>query len=150
MSSSRAYKTSSSLERRLDGIRGKAPERSRTIRVLAAFAQHTDCNLARLEALPPVLISTDCSWAPNSRSPFGQSPFAYSRGLAFERILRDRNYALTLELSRTDTEVPDRRRQDCQLTRRISAVDSVGPLRSQDTRALLKRISSWATRTPRI
>jgi hypothetical protein len=45
------------------------------------------------------------------QAPFGQSPFAFSRGTNFERMVRANNYAATLDLLRTKmgfavTDVP--------------------------------------------
>jgi hypothetical protein len=91
--------------KRLDEIRGQASRRSPNVRVLAAFAQNTDCPLATLGFAAGVdfdrlLVGT------RFRAPFGQSPFAIQRGLAFERILRDDDYALTLELLRGPLGLP--------------------------------------------
>jgi hypothetical protein len=90
---------------RLDEIRGRAPRRSPNVRVLAAFAQNTDCRLATLGFAAGVdfdrlLVGT------RFRAPFGQSPFAFQRGLAFEKMLRENNYALTLGLLRAPLGLP--------------------------------------------
>jgi hypothetical protein len=88
-----------SLQQRLDDIRGKAPQRSPNVRTLAAFAQHTDCRLAsaafaaRVD-LDRLLVGTRLA------APFGQSPFALSRGHAFEDLLRKNDYAAFIALLR--------------------------------------------------
>src|SRR5262244_353729 len=98
-------RTGKSLDSRMAEIRGTSPLRSPTVRVLAAFAQNTDCPLATLGFAAGVdfdrlLIGT------RFRAPFGQSPFAIQRGLAFEKILRDNDYALTLGLLRGPLGLP--------------------------------------------
>ena len=40
--------TSFQLEQQLAALRGSAPRRSPNVRTLAAYSQHTDCNLATL------------------------------------------------------------------------------------------------------
>ena len=91
--------------KRLDEIRGPAPRRSPNVRVLAAFAQHTDCRLATLGFTAGVDFDGLLART-RYQAPFGQSPFAIARGLSFERLLRERNYAATLELLRTVLSFP--------------------------------------------
>src|SRR5207249_2710689 len=67
------------VEQRLAAIRGVAPRRSPNVRVLAGYAQHTNCNLATLGFAAGVnfdrlLVKT------RFQMPFGQSPFAIGRG----------------------------------------------------------------------
>src|SRR3954463_12818296 len=97
--------TATHPQRRLDEIRGPAPRRSPNVRVLAAFAQNTDCNLASLGFAAGVdfdrLLKGTCF-----QPAFGQSPFAFARGLAFERMLRNADYALTLGLLRGPLGLP--------------------------------------------
>src|SRR5215469_13026023 len=81
----------------LEHVRSGAPTRSPTVRVLASYASHTDCNLASLGFAARVdfdrlLIGT------KFQAPFGRSPFAFSRGTNFERLLRENNYATALRL----------------------------------------------------
>ena len=66
---------------------------------LAAFAQNTDCPLATLGFAAGVDFDR-LLFGTRFRAPFGQSPFAIQRGLAFEKMLRDNDYALTLGLLR--------------------------------------------------
>src|SRR5262245_57370664 len=89
--------TSGHLARRLEALRGSAPRRSSSVRVLAAFAQHGDCNLAALGFAAGVdfdrlLVGT------RFQAFFGQSPFAIGRGLAFEELLRRDDYAAARRL----------------------------------------------------
>lgn len=86
-----------SLEHRLAGIRGQAPARSPNVRVLAGFAQHVGCNLATLGFAAGVDFDRLLAKT-RHQMPFGQSPFAISRGLSFEKMLRANDYALTRQL----------------------------------------------------
>jgi hypothetical protein len=83
--------------KRLEEIRGTAPWRSPSVRNLAAFSQNTDCKLAQLGFATGVDFDRILKGTRYQAS-FGQSPFAIQRGLAFERVLRDNNYARTIEL----------------------------------------------------
>ena len=80
-------------------VRGNAPERNPNVRTLAAFADHTDCALAALGFAAKVdfdrlMVGTDYE------APFGQSPFAFARGLSFERRVAADGYAPVLSLLR--------------------------------------------------
>src|ERR1051325_10920249 len=88
-----------SVEQRLEEIRGKTPRRSPNVRVLAGYAQHTSCNLATLGFITGTDFDRLLRGTPD-QMPFGQSPFAISRGLSFEKRLRDNNYAAILDLFR--------------------------------------------------
>ena len=67
----------------LQTIRGEAPRRTPSVRTLAAYAQHTDCNLATLGFAAGVDFDRLLKDTPY-QAPFGQSPFAFARGLQFE------------------------------------------------------------------
>jgi hypothetical protein len=107
--------------------------------VLATYAQHTDCNLASLGFSAGVDFDQLLKGT-TLEAPFGQSPFSYSRGLAFERILRDRNYAPTLELLRTHLKYPIADAKIANLRDGYPPTRTGMLLRSQDTRALLRLI----------
>ena len=91
--------TNTTTVERLAKLRGNAPLRSPNVRVLASYAQNTHCPLATLGFASGIdfdRLLADTRY----RAPFGQSPFAIQRGLAFERMLRSNDYALTNELLR--------------------------------------------------
>jgi hypothetical protein len=83
----------------LELIRGTAPLRSPNVRVLAAFSGHSDCRLAALGFAAGVDFDRLLVGTPYA-APFGQSPFAFARGTAFERSLSRNNYAPLLSLLR--------------------------------------------------
>jgi hypothetical protein len=81
-------------------LRGTAPRRSPTVRVLAAYSGHTDCNVAALAFAASVDMDKLLVGTP-FQAQFGQSPFALARGNQFERSIRQDGYARALELLRT-------------------------------------------------
>lgn len=97
--------TATHPQRQLDEIRGPAPRRSPNVRVLAAFAQNTDCRLATLGFAAGVDFDRLLKGT-RFQPAFGQSPFAFARGLAFEKMLRDADYALTVGLLRGPLGLP--------------------------------------------
>jgi hypothetical protein len=130
---------SPSLERRMAEILDMAPRRSPNVRVLAAYAQHSDCKLATLgftvgANFDQLLAKT------RYEMPFGQSPFAIGRGVAFEKLLRADDYAATRELFRTVPGFPASSARMINL-REGFPKDSTGmPLRADETRNLLRKI----------
>jgi hypothetical protein len=139
MSSREAGKLATEVERRLEEIRGGAPRRSPNVRVLAAYAQHTDCALATVAFsagvdLDKVLAGT------RFRPAFGQSPFAFQRGRLFEDRLRESNYAPTLALLREALQDPLPAPRIVNLRDRHPRTREGMLLRLQDTRALLELI----------
>jgi len=128
-----------SSQSQLESIRSTAPLRPPTVRVLASYADHTDCNLASLGFaarvdLDRLLVGT------KFQAPFGQSPFAFSRGTNFERLLRANDYATPLRLlqEKMGFAVTDARTINL---RQVHAKNRDGMrLRADDTRALVRKI----------
>lgn len=94
----------------LEELRGTAPRRSPTVRVLANYSGHTDCNVATLAFaagvdMDKLLLDT------KHAVPYGQSPFAFARGLQFEQSIRADDYrkALGLLEDRMGFDVKDAR-----------------------------------------
>src|SRR4051812_150053 len=87
-------------EARLTAIRATARRRSPTVRVLSAYAEHADCNLATLGFAAEVDFDRLLEGTPYE-APYGQSPFAISRGVAFEKLIAKHGYQQTLDLLRT-------------------------------------------------
>jgi hypothetical protein len=141
--------SSASLDRRLEQIRGGAQRRSPTVRVLAAYAQHTDCRLATLGFAAGVnfdrlLVGT------RFQMPFGQSPFAIGRGLAFEKMLRHDNYAATLGLLRPVLALPPAGVRIVNLREGYTAGPDRMPHRARDTSALLGRVLAGDSSAPHL
>jgi hypothetical protein len=128
---------SGQLENRLDAIRGGAPRRSPTVRALAAFATHTDCGLANLGFAAGVDFDRLLQGT-GYALPFGQSPFALSRGLSFEKLLRADNYSVTRELLRGVIGVAPAAVRVRNLREGYPKGPTRMPLRSADTEKLLR------------
>ena len=95
----------SPLERRLAGLRGDAPQRSLDARALAALAANPGCGRrAVLDAAG--VDKTDLATRLGSPAPFGQSPFAISRGLGFERRVKADACTVLLDLLREQLQLP--------------------------------------------
>lgn len=84
---------------RLEEIRGGAASRSPSVRALAEFSSHTDCKLAALGFAARVDFDRLLLGSPYAE-PFGQSPFAFRRGIQFENQLREDGHGKTLTLLR--------------------------------------------------
>jgi hypothetical protein len=82
--------------------------------------------------------------------PFGQSPFAIARGLFFERLLRDRNYAATLELLRTALGFPLADARIANLRDGYPKDHRGMILRQADTTGHLRRIIRGAADAPNL
>ncbi|MFC1429285.1 hypothetical protein ACEZDB_01240 [Streptacidiphilus sp. N1-3] len=93
------------LERRLAGLRGDAPQRSLDARALAALAANPGCSRrAVLDAagVDKAALATRLG----NPAPFGQSPFAISRGIGFERRVKADGCTELLELLREKLPLP--------------------------------------------
>jgi hypothetical protein len=88
---------SAATDPRLATLRGSAPQRSPSVRVLAAYAQHTDCTLATLGFAAGVDLDRLLRGTPYQPA-LGQSPFAFARGLQFEEQLRRNGYEPIIRL----------------------------------------------------
>lgn len=91
--------TDKDLEKQLKDIRGDKRRRSPNVRVLAAFAEHTDCGLANLGMAAGVNFDQLLEGTRLAAS-FGISPFGFSRGKTVEALLAENGHALLLALLR--------------------------------------------------
>jgi hypothetical protein len=109
------------------------------VRVLAAYAQHTDCNLATVGFSAGVDFDRLLAGT-RLEAPFGQSPFAFRRGLAFEKILRADNYAATAAVLREEMRLASSGIRVVNLREPYAATPASMPLRARDTCEILERI----------
>jgi hypothetical protein len=84
----------------LDRVRGRAPSIQANVRRLAAFANVHSCPTAAV-AFAARVDTNKVLAGTSMQMPFGQSPFAIGRGVAFEALLRQHGHA---ELRRVLTE----------------------------------------------
>lgn len=96
----RKKKPPASIASALDTVRGSAPATRPNVRRLAAYANVHTCPTAAVAFAAGV--DTNRAFAGTRlEMPFGQSPFAIGRGVAFENLLRQHGHA---ELRRVLTE----------------------------------------------
>jgi hypothetical protein len=123
----------------LADLRGTAPRRSPTVRVLANYSGHTDCNVATLAFaagvdMDKLLLKTQFA------VPFGQSPFAFARGLQFENSIRADGYSKALGLlhERMGFEVKNARVKNLRVGFPKNRAGL--QMRAEETRRLIGRI----------
>src|SRR5947209_5114713 len=102
------------------------------VRVLAAFAQNTACRLANLGFAARVDFDQLLKGT-RFQAPFGQSPFAFQRGLAFERMLRESNHARTRGLLSEPLGLPSAEMRVTNLRGGIPAACNRMPARADAT-----------------
>ncbi len=134
------------LEQRLAALRGNAPQRSLDARALAALAANPGC---RRRAVLDAAGVDKAALADRlgHPAPFGQSPFAITRGLSFEKRITGDGCAELLELLRQHLTLPARygSDDDCPVEVPRLVTDPRRPAeRVASTRAALAR----ASRTP--
>lgn len=133
-------------------VRGDAPKKEPTIRVLAAATAHNDCTFARLALATRTNLDNLCedtSFAVD----FGQDPQAFQRGQMFEQRvkgLKEKDYAALIQLLREKASFP---LTDVQIRDlHIGAVPNEEGLkqRAAATRQVLKKISQKTSDAPNI
>jgi hypothetical protein len=131
--------TAIQLEERLKEIRGAAPRRSPNVRVLASYARHINCNLASLGFAAGVNFDTLLAKT-RFEAPFGQSPFAIGRGLAFEKLLRADNYAALRQVLGALSGFPATGARIVNLREGYPKDSTTMPARTSDTSKLMGAI----------
>jgi hypothetical protein len=138
-----------SADAELTKIRGEAPEKRPTIRVLAAAAEHNECPFSRL-ALATRTDLDRLSEGTYFAMDFGQDPQAFQRGQTFERLVKDKDYAALIQLLRDKAGFPtgDVRIRDL---RSGAAPNERGlQFRAAETKQLLKKIVRKSADAPNI
>lgn len=136
-------------ERRLDEIRGAGPRRVPGVRVLAAFAQNTNCRVATLGFAAGVDFDRLLAGT-RYRAPFGQSPFAIGRGLAFEKRLREDGHAAALELLCGPLGLPPGAARVVNLREGFPSGPGKSAARAAATSDLLRKIVTRAADAPHL
>lgn len=134
---------------RLDEIRGPGPRNSPTVRVLAALAQNTDCRLATLGFAAGVNFDLLLRGT-RFQAAFGQSPFAFARGLAFENKLRNDDHALIVDLLRETLKIPPGGARVVNLRQGFPSGPGRMPARADETAALIRRIFRGGRNAPHL
>lgn len=138
-----------SAEDALTKIRGRAPEKRPTVRVLAAAAEHNECAFSRL-ALASGTDLDRLSEQTYYEVDFGQDPQAFQRGQTFERLVKDKDFAALIQLLREQAgfAIEEVRIRDL----RVGAPPNEKGmrLRASETKQLLRRIVQKAPDAPNI
>ena len=140
---------SMATQEELAQVRGKAPEKRPTVRVLAAAAAHNDCALAR----PALGTRTDLDKLCDDTYfavDFGQDPQAFQRGEMFERRVKDKDYAALIQLLREKAgfALVDVRIRDLRSSARPNQEGM--KQRAVETKQLLRKIANKAGDAPNI
>lgn len=130
-------------------VRGHAPEKRPTIRVLAAATAHNDCAFARLALATRTDLDKLCQDTYYAVD-FGQDPQAFQRGELFERRVKDKGYAALIQLLREQAgfAITDVRVRN--LHSGVAPNEEGLKQRAAETRRLLKKIAQKAADAPNI
>jgi hypothetical protein len=137
------------IEARLTAIRGGAKILSPNVRAIAAYAGHTDCSLATLGFAARIDFDRLLAGTQYQVS-FGQSPFAFSRGKAFEQMIAKHGYAATLELLRNNMGFKTTDVRIVNLRNRYQKNGIGLRLRADDTRSLIRQIVRESPAAPNL
>ena len=134
---------------RLRRVRGEAPAKSPTVRVLAAAPRQSDCPVAKVGLASCTDLDKLCDNS-DYEAPFGQDPQAFQRGEMFERRVKEQGYAELLRLLRDQAGFP-------LPSVRIEDLRSRAPknaqglrLREVETRRLLRKIARQEPDAPNL
>lgn len=138
-----------STQEKLAKVRGNAPEKRPTVRVLAAATAHSDCSFAQLALASRTDLDRLCDGTYFATA-YGQDPQAFQRGEMFERRVKDHNFGALIQMLREKAAFPitDVRIRDLHMG---AAPNEQGlKLRAAETRRLLRSIVHKAENAPNI
>src|SRR5437879_2365364 len=92
-------------EEMLAKIRGLAPEKTPSVRVLSAATAHSDCRFAMLALATRTDLDRLCDGT-YFEVAFGQDPQAFQRGQMFERRVKESAYGALIQLLRDKAAFP--------------------------------------------
>jgi hypothetical protein len=130
-------------------VRGNAPEKRPTMRVLAAATAHNDCAFARLALVTRTDLDKLCDGT-YFAAEFGQDPQAFQRGQMFERLVKDHNYGALIQMLREHAAFPKKDVRIRDLRSGVAPNEQGLKLRAAETRQLLRRIVNQAKDAPNI
>jgi hypothetical protein len=121
-------------------IRGDAPQKRPTVRVLAAASAHNDCAFSRLALATRTDLEKLCAGT-YFEVDFGQDPQAFQRGEMFERRVKEKDYAALIQLLRDQAGFP-------ATAVRIRDLRSSAPPNEQGLSSARPRRASCCARSP--
>jgi hypothetical protein len=136
-------------EEALTRIRGSAPSKNPTVRVLAAATSHHDCPTAMLGFASNTDFDNLCAGT-TYEAPFGQDPQAFRRGEMFERRVKSPNYGEFLRLLREHAGFPVESARIADLRGRAPRNAAGLRMRETETRQLLRRIARNESDAPNL
>ena len=139
----------STPERRLAAVRGSAPEKRPTVRVLSAATAHSDCNFAMLALATRTDLDKLCDGT-HFEVAFGQDPQAFQRGQIFERRVKAADYGELIKLLREKADFPLTSVRVEDLRGRAQPNAEGLRQRATETRQLLRKIVRNANDAPNI
>jgi hypothetical protein len=139
----------STTEDELARIRGGAPEKRPTVRVLSAAAAHSDCRVAMLALATRTDLDKLCDGT-YFEVAFGQDPQAFQRGQMFERRVKEPSYGALIQLLREKAGFPLTSVRIEDLRSRTPPNTEGLRQRAIETRRLLKLIARNAKDAPNI
>jgi hypothetical protein len=137
----------SDQEGELARIRGSAPEKRPTVRVLSAAAAHGDCPFAMLALATRTDLDTICEGT-YFEAAFGQDPQAFQRGEMFERRVKEPAYGALIKLLREKAGFPLTSVRIEDLRSRTPPNTEGLKQRATETRRLLRLIARKANNAP--
>ncbi|TIN20138.1 MAG: hypothetical protein E5Y51_03840 [Mesorhizobium sp.] len=134
---------------KLTELRGPAPEKRPTVRVLSAATAHSDCSFAMVALATRTDLDKLCQGTYFEVS-FGQDPQAFQRGEMFERRVKELNYAALIQLLREGADFPTTSVRIEDLRSRTPPNAEGLKYRAAETRRLLRQIARKSPEAPNI
>jgi hypothetical protein len=139
----------STPEEKLAKVRGSAPEKRPTVRVLSAATAHGDCRFAMLALATRADLDKLCKGT-YFEVAFGQDPQAFQRGQMFERRVKEPAYGALIQLLREKADFPPTSVRIEDLRSRTPPNTEGLRQRAAETRQLLKQIGRNAAGAPHL
>jgi hypothetical protein len=136
-------------EEKLAKVRGFAPEKRPTVRVLSAATAHSDCRFAMLALATRTDLDKLCDGT-YFEVAFGQDPQAFQRGQMFERRVKEPAYGALIQLLREKVDFPLASVRIENLRSRTPPNTEGLRQRAAETRRLLRKIARNANDAPNI
>jgi hypothetical protein len=133
----------------LTAIRGSAPEKRPTVRVLSAATAHSDCRFAMLGLATGTDLDKLCQGT-YFEAAFGQDPQAFQRGQLFEQRVKEYGYSALIQLLRDKAGFPLTSVRSENLRSRFPPNTRGLRLRAAETRRLLRQVARNVPDAPNI
>ncbi|MBA1158677.1 hypothetical protein [Microvirga mediterraneensis] len=136
-------------EQKLIKVRGQAPEKRPSVRVLSAATSHSDCAFAMVALAARADLDKLCDGT-DFEVAFGQDPQAFQRGEMFERRVKEPNYGTLIQLLRDKAGFPLTSVRVEDLRSRTPPNTAGLKQRAAETKRILRLIARNAATAPNI